>query len=137
MTNLEHLTITNEELNGLTLDVFLRENFGDPTSDEEFENGDDADVIYVIEQEKKNHQVKQYENGRVTRLIKSGGYPQRHVVYTMAEVGEDAKEGQPTYNDHRPTPRRGQGKQDIDVPRHINKTQQRQHEKQYHPHNSL
>lgn len=54
MTNLEHLTITNEELNGLTLDVFLRENFGDPTSDEEFENGDDADVVYVIEQEEKN-----------------------------------------------------------------------------------
>lgn len=54
MTKLERLTINDEDLNGLTLDAFLRENFGDSTPDEEFENGDDADVIYVIEQEKKN-----------------------------------------------------------------------------------
>ena len=54
MAKLERLAITDEDLNGLPLNEFLNTTFGDPTPDEEFENGADADVIYVIEQEKKN-----------------------------------------------------------------------------------
>lgn len=54
MTKLERLTITDEDLNGLSLNEFLKTNFGDPSSDEEFENGEGADVMYFIEQERKN-----------------------------------------------------------------------------------
>lgn len=54
MTKFEHLIIPDEELKGLSLIEFLKMNFGDPTSYKEFENGDDADEIYFIEQEKKD-----------------------------------------------------------------------------------
>lgn len=52
-TKLGTLKISDKELNGLTLGEFLRQNFGEPSSDN-FDNGDDAEDIYVIEREKKN-----------------------------------------------------------------------------------